>query len=45
MGKIVFLLIFLLEIIAATTFAQDQDPWVGEWTSEVYTVDNIVYCQ
>ena len=35
--KKTILLTLLFGIITANCFAQEQDPWVGEWTSEAYT--------
>lgn len=35
--RLTLLFAFLLGIIAKPLMAQDQDPWVGEWTSEAYS--------
>lgn len=37
MKKITLLIAFMLGIMTTICFAQEQDPWVGEWTSEAYT--------
>lgn len=56
MKRLTLLFAFLLGIMVLPLMAQDQDPWVGEWTSEAYSEvdwertskdsdDDIIYAQ